>query len=490
MDRLRTAVLPWLATLAGVAVLVIAVVEGGKPLKLAVVLLSGVSIVVATRVSIPMFGVFMVVMFAFTASWDNATLAGVHPRLAFLMVGVIALGFGHALKHPPLPPAWLHGFALSALAVTMAQMLFPVAHSYIENRYANSAFGQSLGERGGTLPSVLSLMLNTYVVPMAVVMACTYTSKALRWIIGAYVAGVALSSVSAYLGFIGFPVLLDLFGTPFPPHVRAIGFTSFPLRLGTTIVFALPFACWLAVRGRRPWVRYANWTMLLFLLLGLYSSGSRGATVAAVTSLGISALMFPTLRRRIHWYAAGMGVVASALLLAIPSFADTVLRTTRIASSQSTEISDVGRAEVFQQGMADLRASPLYGIGVRYIAEAHVTYIGMLAAGGLLLFVAFLAMNLGALRVARRTYAFDPSLGGAMLVSLLAALVYWTVAVDFAVASVEVIYGFVIAAEIVARREMTARQVREGDDDAEPSQAIPAGRGVVEPRHSGMRAWV
>jgi len=452
MRRTFAAITPWLAALLAVLALVAAIAVGGKTLKIAVVLICGACLVAITRMSIPMFGVVMVVLFAFTASWDTATLAGVHPRVAFLLIGVIALGIGNALRDPPFPPWWLHLFAITAVVVSLLQLLFPTSPEFIAGRYATSAIGQALGARGGgNLLSLVSLLFNTYVVPMAVVMACMYARKAFGWIVGAYVTGVALSSLAAYLGYIGHPFLLDVFGTPYPDHVRAIGFTSFPLRLGTTVVFAVPFACWLAVRGR-PWVRYANRAMLVLLLLGMYSTGSRGATVATMAALGFSFLLLPNLRRRIHWYVGSVAVLTAGLLMAFPTLADGILRTTRIAGDRTTEISDIGRGEVFQQGMADLKESPVFGIGLHYLAEAHITYIGVLAAGGVLLFVSFLALNLGAFGSALRTYALDRSLGAAMIVSLLTALVYWTVAVDFAVASVEIIYGFVIAAGILARR--------------------------------------
>lgn len=489
---LRVNGLAWLTGLVLIAVLMVSVATSVSVLVLATaLLLCGVCVVVIFGISLTSVGVACVVALSFTASWDEAAVGGIKPRLIFLGLGVIALYVGYGLKHPPHIPWWLHAYGLTAVFVTVMQTFFPIDPVYLATRYDTSTAGQSLGTRPGALPSLLSLLVNNYAVPLAVVMACMCVPRALRWILGAYVTGVGVSSFAGYLGYEGHQFLVKLFTTPPPPHFRANGFTSHSLHLATSIVMAIPLACWMAVQPGRM-MKWSGRLSLVAMVLGLYSSGSRGGNVAGLVGLALSIFLLPAIRRRIHLVLALAAVALAGVTVWLPSVVQSVLDTTRLSGGATAAASDVGRGQVFDQGMHDLAQSPVFGIGVRYIAEAHVLFVGVAASGGVLLFGAWMLFNAGSLIAVWRSMSVDRALGGALLATLLGSLVYWTVADDFQVASVLIVYGFVLALLAVGSRGVPAQDVATSIGSASPGglQGEPAGlasRGLPADRRIGSR---
>jgi hypothetical protein len=414
-------------------------------------------------------GVALIVAFSFAASWDQVTVGGVKPRLFLLVLGLLFLGLGYGIVRPPTIPWWIHAYALAAVLVTVLQYLFPISDVYLHQRYLTSEFGQTLLTRPGTIPSLLSVLFNSYAVPAAVILAAAYKPKSLRWIINAYVAGAALSNLAAYLGYQGKTFLLTpLVPLIAPPGTRALGYTSHPLHLATSSVFAIGLACWMAVQNH-TFTKWVGRVSVVSLLLGVYASGSRGGNGAALLAVALCAVLLPNVRRNIHNVAAGVGLVFAGIFAFIPSLGLAILRTMRLYHGATNSVSDTGRGQVLHQGLVDWAHSPIFGIGVRYISEAHVLYAGVLASGGVILFAGYLGMNWGSLRDAVRSTGVDRALGGAILATLVASLAYWLVADEFGIASVQIVYGFLVA--LLMRRE---------DRQLEPTD--------VE-REMGLRAW-
>ena len=401
---------------------------------------------VISRLPLHYLGVVLIGLFCFTASWDETWLAGILVRQWFLVLGGLLLATG--LRRLPPVPWWLHAYGVSAIVATCLQVLFPVGEAYLDGRYATSASGQALGDREGpmhSLLSLLSLLFNNYAAPIVIVLACMCVPRALKWLIGAYVAGTALSCVGAILGYYGQPWLVDFIGgLPVIEGVRAAGFTSHSLRLATSGVMALALACWLAIQPHRG-LKWFGWMSVPVLLLGLYVSGSRGGTVAGLLVLVLSMFMLPAVRSRIHLVVSGVGAALLGLYLLSAATVERVIGSTRVGGDDTTTVSDVGRAEVFDQGVQDFQNSPVFGIGVQFIAEAHTLYMGVLAGGGIILGAGFLLFNVGSIRTSLEALKVDRSLGGALLATLIASLAYWTVADLFQTKTVAIIYGFLIA---------------------------------------------
>lgn len=412
-------------------------------------------------------GVVCILLFSLTASWDQAAIGGVKPRMIFLLLGLVLLS-GVALRHRPRFPWWIHVYGISAIAVTALQLALPVSANYMLTRYGSSLTGQSLGTRPGTLVSLGSLLFNNYAVPLAIVLACLCVPQALRWLVAAYVSGTALSSIAGFLGYEGHPQLLKLLVTPPAPGIRALGFTSHPLHLATSVVFATGLSVWLVVQGPVRW-RLVGAFSLAGVFLGLYASGSRGAVIGSAAAVALCVPLLPEVRRRLAVIVPGVTIVLVSVLLVFPDLVPRILHATRLSGGSSVEVSNAGRSELLATGWADFKESPIFGIGVRFLAEAHILFVGVLASGGLILFVAFMLFQYGSLRAGQRSRLADRSLGGALLATMIASLAYWTVGDDFQVASVQIIYGLVWALRLRVPEEDLGTEVQgAGADDSRP----------------------
>ena len=454
----------WLVVAATLGLFALSLAQPDTRITVVVVgLIALVAIVVISRAPMATIGVALIVAFAFAASWDQVTVGGVRPRLILLVLGLLFLVLGYGVLRPPPIPWWIHTYAAGVVFVTALQYVFPISDVYLNARYLTSQAGQSLLTRPGTIPSLLSALFNAYAVPVGVVLAVAYKPKSLRWIVNAYVAGAAISNLAAYLGFEGNPILLTpLVPVVPPPGTRALGYTSHPLHLATSAVFAIGLACWMAVQ-KRVITKWTGRIALVCLFLGVYASGSRGGSGALVLAVALCAFLLPNVRQNIHNVMAAGGLVIAAVISFVPSVGLEILRTMRIYHGATNAVSDTGRNEVLHQGLQDWNHSPIFGIGVRYISEAHVLYAGVLASGGVILFAAYLAFNWGSIRDAIRGIAVDRMLGGALLATLVASLAYWLVADEFGIASVGIVYGCVIALLIqVQNRELAPRDVLEG----------------------------
>jgi len=450
--------------------------------------------VVISGVRLPIIGVVLIGVFCFTASWDDVLLGPINIRQLCLLLGGLLLAFTFDLERLPPIPWWLHAYGLSALVVTCFQLLHPISQPYLDTRYATSQSGRSLGERAGTLPSLASLLLNNYGVPIVIILACMVLPKALRWLIASYVVGAAFCCLAGVLGYYGVPVLINIFGgVPWGAGVRASGFTSHPLRLGTAGMMATALACWMVLQ-KHPLLKWGGWVSLPLLLGGVYVSGSRGGILAAVLVLGLSMFLLPDVRRRVHEVVGTVAVAVLALLFAFPSVVESLLGQTRLGGDQTTAASDVGRSQVLAQGIDDWHASPIYGIGIQYIAEAHTLYVGVLAAGGLIFAAGFWLFNIGSMITAVQSLKFDRALGGALVATLGATLFYWTVADLIQTKTVATVFGFVVALWWLGNDDPSGPPVSDREEPAVAPLPAHVGRpGFAGPptyasRHAEARA--
>lgn len=450
-------------------------------------LLSGVvavgCAVVISGVRLSVLGVFLIGVFCFTASWDDVMLGPINIRQLCLVLGGLLLLLTLDLRRLPPVPWWLHAYGLTAVIATAFQLLWPISEAYLNSRYATSASGQSLGERAGALPSLASLLLNNYGVPVFIVLACMVMPAALRWLMASYVVGAAFCCLAAILGYYGIPVLINTFGgVPWPSGVRASGFTSHPLRLATAGMMATALACWMALQ-KNTLLKWGGWGSLPLLLGGLYVSGSRGGILAGMIVLGLSMYLLPEVRRRVHEVVGSVAVVVLALLFAFPSVVESLLGQTRLGGDQTTAVSDTGRSEVLVQGLDDFNTSPIFGIGIQFIAEAHTLYVGVLAAGGIIFGAGFVLFNIGSLIAAIQSLKVDRALAGALLATLGATLFYWTVADLIQTKTVAIVYAFVVALWWRGQEDPAAPPISEQDGAADPARR-PGNAGVEADRHT------
>jgi O-antigen ligase len=231
----------------------------------------------------------------------------------------------------------------------------------------------------------------------------TLVRAAVAYALGSTVSALVASSDSLGLTNIG----QSLTGVPVDSSGRAAGFTVHPNFLAATCVISTAFALWLLTR--RPAVRVGAAIMLVPLLLGIYSSGSRGGAAVLVFTLLLSVVVLPEFRRHLSSIALFAGVGVAILFVATPSLGTTILSAVRLQNGGESVVgSDAVRTIVRQQGISDVKESPVYGVGMQVAAEAHNVYLQALAAGGVLLFTGFIIFLLGAISTAIRLIRQEP----------------------------------------------------------------------------------
>lgn len=432
------------AVLGCVIVLLIRAPQAGMA---AVVMVGLICLAVIARMSVAQFGAGFIVAFAFTASWDQVEFSGSNVRVIFLAVGVVLLLVVQGAKGLPRIPWWIHCFGVAAIAVTALQAIFPVPAEYMNSRYLTSEAGVALGTRPAVWRALVYLLFNVYVVPFGVALAAVVVPRSLRWIVVAFVGGVAMSGLAGYLGFIGIDWLADLLVNPFPEGLRAVGYTNHPLHLATSCVMALGLAVWVAVQ-RPPLLAWFGRVCVVAIVLGLYASGSRAGNVSGALMLAACVALVPNVRRRGRVVFSLVAATVGFVSLLAPALLATILRTTRIVGGEDSVISNKGRGELYEQAMTDFGQSPIYGIGTRFIAEAHILYVGILAGGGVILFLAYIVFNVGSFRAVLKAQVVDRPMAGAILATLVASLAYWTAGDEFTVAAAQIVYGILIAIPI------------------------------------------
>jgi O-antigen ligase len=201
---------------------------------------------------------------------------------------------------------------------------------------------------------------------------------------------------------------------------RAPGFTNHPNVLAGASVYAVPVAAWL-VASTAPRLRNVGLVLLPGLVLGIYASGSRGGAICLVFAVALCMTFLPQYRKVIAFGLAIFGIIAAGLVAITPDLGHKLLKAVRLAGNSGP--SNSGRIGVLKQGLHDFEHSPVWGIGLHVIDEAHNVLVQALASGGLILFFAFLGAQAGSALAAARLRDVDP-LGAPLLVTVLVGFAF------------------------------------------------------------------
>lgn len=186
----------------------------------------------------------------------------------------------------------------------------------------------------------------------------------------AFVAGVAISTVSAIAGFSKVRGVSE----------RVQGLAHHPNQLAGHALMALGLALAMALWGRRHRVAFAALSPLLFLAVML--SGSR----SAVAALGAVLVVVSVQGWRQGWKLRQVGAVvalAAILVTGVVSLPST-LTVDRLLKKEDTEVSDVTRWSRLEGEADRILAHPLSGSGLLTRERAHNIYVEALSSAGLL----------------------------------------------------------------------------------------------------------
>lgn len=382
--------------------LVAGISAGGVGLLVVAGLLSCVLVAILFRVDLMRLGLLLVLGFAFTCSWNGVIIGGGQRlRALFLFLAIPVLFAATLRQRKPRFAGWYTAFSGAVLFLMLLDLLFPQTRVYLEGRYLESGAGQwgpglttGISDFGTGARFLVTLLGGAFVVA-----ACSlHYRRAPYWVAFAYTAGAALSAFIAWsdslhvtnlghaitgIGFAGSRPT----GLAFHPNILAAGDT-----------YAVAFAAWLTTTHERR-QRLIGLAMLGSLVLGTIASGSRGGTIAVAAAVAICVFLLPEYRRRLPELTLAGSVVAVGLALAAPGVGYHLLKMARLVGSKSSQdTSNSGRVAVLRQGLHDFQHSPIKGIGLHVMSEAHNVVVQSLASGGLILFGAWLVLQLGVLR--------------------------------------------------------------------------------------------
>jgi hypothetical protein len=252
---------------------------------------------------------------------------------------------------------------------------------------------------------------------------------------------------------------------------RQLGFSDHPNYLAAGAVLALPFAYQLVFgSGRRD--RLIGAFALPGLLLGVYSSGSRGGAVTACIVLALCVAVHPRTRVYALNAAAGLALLVGFVIAFVPSFGNAILDATRLSAGAPTSGSDSVRAIAGAQGVRDFLEAPFAGIGLQISDQASQVYLQELASGGLVLFIGMTVYMLGglgsSLALIRHT-----ALGGMLAVAFVATAILNFVEADLT-DRFYYVPGAILVAVLEGRRLGAQEQVDGGEVDDADAIAVRA----------------
>lgn len=382
--------------------LVAGISAGGLGLELVAGLLICVFLAVSFRVDLMRLGLILVLGFAFTCSWNGLIIGGGQRlRTVFLFLAIPVIVAATLRQAKPRFVGWYTTFSGAVLFLMVLDLLFPQSRVYLEGRYLESGAGQwgpglttGISDFGTGARFLVTLVGGAFVVT-----ACAlHYRRAPYWVAFAYTAGAALSAFIAYSD--------SLHVTNLGHAITGIGFAGgrptglafHPNMLAAGNTYAVAFAAWLTTTKERR-QRLIGLVMLGSLVLGTIASGSRGGTIAVMAAVAICIFLLPEYRRRLPELTLAGSLVAVGFALAAPGVGYHLLKMARLVGSKSSQdTSNSGRLAVLKQGLHDFQHSPIKGIGLHVMSEAHNVVVQTLASGGLILFGAWLILQLGILR--------------------------------------------------------------------------------------------
>lgn len=361
-------------------------------------------VIVVSRADLARIGVGAALTCAFTLTWNGWFVGPVRPGDVLVLIALACFALGAPAAAFRTPPWWIKQLVFALMLLVVLVVLLPPDPHYLVQRTVLDAGGKVLPQFPVSVSTenigiAAKFIVAVAALPMAFTASVLVERRSLRWLALAFPFGAALSGLAAFIDHTHI-ASVGHFITHLPNiSDRQVGFASHPNFLAAGLVLAIPFACWLMVSTAKREQR-AGAAALLFLVLGVYASGSRGGAVCAVGAVILTFLLLPRTRPHLPGILLAGVVGAGIMAVALPSVGMQILEVTRLAGNPNTTGSDIVRAQVGAQGIRDFHFSPIKGIGLQASTDASQVYIQELASGGLILFIAMSLYMLGAGRVA------------------------------------------------------------------------------------------
>jgi len=418
----------------------------------------------------------------FTITWNGLRVGGGAFGDVFLALASAAV-LAHVIadKRPlPLPP-WLCVAGIGFFLAGLLSLVFPPPMDVVQRsvvavttiKLQDGGFGLTVFP--GNVSTLVKYEVSLILIPLLIATVGTTGRRCLRlmnlWAAGAVInAGVALADYAGVAHIT--PVAIA--------NNRSAGLTVQANYLALTCVIAIPLAMLWFGRSRR-WT-LAGLLALPVLLGGVYASGSRAGTVAALLAVVGTLVVVPRFRPGLR-FVLPVGGMAIILLLMFTSTGARILHQVRLASSNTTSVSNYQRTVAAQVALEQISARPIEGVGFSVIANAHDIYLELLDAGGIIALGAFLVFLGGLWRTLRRSRA-GPLRDEAAVCAL--AIVVWLANGVFDNQLADK-YLYVVPGLLYAISRVSLMQPSTTVDDLLPSRTLVA-RSPSHPTLTGVAA--
>jgi hypothetical protein len=343
-----------------------------------------------------------------TITWNGFRAGGGAVGDLFLVAAFATVVVSLLVEHRwPVVPPWLAFAGITFLLAGLLAGIFPESHALSAQTNLEQ---ESLAIIPGYLPArsntsyLLKFEIAVVLTPLLIAAAATTRTRVIRlldiWTIGCV--------INAAVG------VLDIAGLHLAPHAlaghRSSGLTIHPNYLALTALMGTPTAMiWLG-RSRR-WT-IAGAISVLLLIGGAYASGSRDGIVTVAGAIIVTAFAVPRFRRvLVPALPLLLGAVAAVfvLVLMFTKLGSTILQHIRLSGNDaSASGSNLQRTTAAHVAFVQIGARPVEGVGFAVIEDAQDIYLQILAAGGVIAGVGFIAYVGGLLTSSWRAWRLTP----------------------------------------------------------------------------------
>ena len=322
-----------------------------------------------------------------------------------LIAGVLVrASSGHSV---PRVPVWLLVAGAGLVVAALLVELFPPEHlSAAAGRAVTAA--SLYAQNDPTAPTGIGPAASNAVVAarwtaallcVPVILGILGTSwTRLRLLVTVWLAGVAISCSVAVTSWLNLLSAADILGRDYTllggaEADRFTGLTVHPTQLGTIAAMALPIV---VVRLAKR-VRAGDLLLAVVFVVGIMLSGSRAPLFGAIA--GVAAAFAIMHRGRVR---VGVVALCGALVAITAALADRgpFAIVARLSSgSASAASSDTARVGVYGDTINAILDRPFVGYGFDVSRVGHSLYLGLLEAGGVIAFAAFMCFAAGLLHL-------------------------------------------------------------------------------------------
>ncbi|MFC5061526.1 hypothetical protein [Actinomycetospora atypica] len=425
------------AVIAGVVVLAAALVvgvlladaSGVLPVTRSVPAVVGLAVVVGVVAlrGVEDLGVGLLLLAALTATWNGLSGAGLSIAQPALAAALVVLAVVTVVgRRRIVVPVWVWVLPATIVLVAVAAWFFPPAPGYLAVRTTvpipDSVAAAVPPYALANVVNMVRWLVSALALPVAACLAIAARPRLAPLLAVTAALGAAVNAAVALSDALGVTAISARLVPIVDIGGRQAGLGAQPNHLALAAALAVPVVTWRVLVAATP-LRRAAWLVVgIVLVAGLATAASRAGLGAAVVGAGLTVLALRAGRRLVLPLVGGVVAAAVVAVAAAPALLDRVAEQLRLSGAESAAESNAVRGGIAEQAVADFRHSPLHGLGLPVVTDAHDIFLQLLAAGGVLLLLGFALFVLGFVGEVRRLGDLADGLPRVLLVSFVSWL--------------------------------------------------------------------